>query len=67
MLIGDSVTYKGRTHVVIGFTPVSVIPAQIQLRDPETGETFWIEWPPTMENVERAALRVVQDKEEDQR
>ena len=57
MLIGDSVTYQGRRYVVVGFTPISVIPSEIQLRDPETGDTFWVERPP--EPVERAALTIV--------
>jgi hypothetical protein len=30
MLIGDSVTYDGRTYVVVGFTPAGVKPAQIE-------------------------------------
>jgi len=66
VLIGDSVTYNGRTYVVVGFTPMTVTPAEIQLRDPETGKTFWVVWPAIMESGERAALRVVQDKEEGQ-
>lgn len=57
MQIGDSVTYKGRRHVVVGFTPMSVTPAEIQLRDPHTGTTFWVEWPP--KPLERAALKIV--------
>jgi hypothetical protein len=57
MLIGDSVTYKGRRHVVVGFTPMSVRPFEVQLRDPATGRTVWVEWPPA-ESVERAALRI---------
>src|SRR2546428_587429 len=39
MLIGDSVTYDGRTHLVVGFTPTSVRPAQVELSDPSTGAT----------------------------
>ena len=58
MLIGESVTYKGRRHLVVGFTPMSVRPYEIQLLDPVTNETAWVEWPPP-EGVERAALRVV--------
>jgi hypothetical protein len=38
MLIGDSVTYQGRRYVVVGFTPMSVIPSEVQLRDPQTGK-----------------------------
>jgi hypothetical protein len=61
MLIGDSVIYDGRPHVVVGFTPTSVIPAQIELRDPSSGATFWVD----RDNVsdpdalERAALRLL--------
>jgi hypothetical protein len=55
MLIGDSVTYQGRRYVVVGFTPMSVIPSEIQIRDPQTGKTFWVERPP----IERAALTIV--------
>ena len=42
MLIGDSVTYDGWTCVVVGFTPASVRPAQVELSDPRTGMTFWV-------------------------
>jgi hypothetical protein len=65
VLIGDSVAYNGRTYVVVGFTPMSVTPAEVQLRDPGTGRLFWVNWPPVMEGVERAALRLVQDKHDD--
>jgi hypothetical protein len=61
MLIGDPITYKGRRHVVVGFTPVSVRPFQIQLVDPATNQTEWVEWPLT-DDVERAALRVVPEE-----
>ena len=61
MLIGDSVTYDGRTHVVVGFTPTSVKPAQVQLSDPMTGTTFWVDLPldRELEAPGRAALRLV--------
>jgi hypothetical protein len=64
MLIGDSVTYEGRRHVVVGFTPMSVRPAQIELRDPRTGETFWVDRTRITESdiAERAASRVVPHK-----
>lgn len=62
MRIGDSVTYDGRTYVVVGFTPMSVTPAEVQLCDPETGSRFWVAWPPAVERVERAALRLVEDE-----
>jgi hypothetical protein len=60
--IGDSVTYHGRTYVIVGFTPMSVTPAEVQLRDAETGRPFWVVWPPVMESVERAALRLVENE-----
>ena len=61
MLIGDTVTYDGRTHVVVGFTPTSVTPAQVELRDPETGATFWVDLQLEQERgaPQRAALRLV--------
>jgi hypothetical protein len=61
MLIGDTVTYDGRTHVVIGFTPTSVKPAQVELSDPKTGNTFWIDLEQDAElgAPQRAALRLV--------
>ena len=43
MLIGDTVIHDGRTHVVVGFTPASVRPAQVELSDPTTGMTFWVD------------------------
>jgi hypothetical protein len=61
MLIGDSVIHDGRAHVVVGFTPTSVRPAQIELSDPRTGMTFWVDLSLVRaENApEKAALRVV--------
>jgi hypothetical protein len=56
MLIGDFVTYQGRRYVVVGVTPMSVKPFSIELSDPKTRETFWVEWPP--DAIERAALRL---------
>jgi hypothetical protein len=44
---------------------MSVIPAEVQLRDPETGTVFWTAWPPGRESVERAALRLVEDEPEE--
>ena len=46
MLIGDSVIHDGHTYVIVGFTPASVAPAEIQLTEPETGMTFWLETEP---------------------
>ena len=62
MRIGEEVTYNGRRYAVVGFTPISVMPFSIELLEPETGKSFWIEWPPT-QGVERAALRIVADNE----
>jgi hypothetical protein len=60
MLIGDSVTYRGRRYVVVGVTPTSVTPFQVELENADTGETEWVVWPP-LEDVERVALRVADD------
>jgi hypothetical protein len=61
MLIGDSATYEGRAHVVVGFTPVSVTPALIELRDLETGALAWVDRRLVREDAapERAAVRLV--------
>ena len=61
MLIGDSVTYDGRTYVVVGFTPTSVKPAQVQLSDPETRGSVWVEMRLVrqLDAPERAALRLI--------
>ena len=61
MLIGDSVTYDGRTYVVVGFTPASVKPAQIELSDPQTGTSFWVDLQldRELEAPQRAALLLV--------
>jgi hypothetical protein len=60
MLIGDTVTHHGRTYNVVGFTPTSVRPAQVQLSDPATGANVWVDLPLQAEDtVERAALRLV--------
>jgi hypothetical protein len=62
MLIGDTVTYDGRTHVVVGFTPTSVTPAQVELSDPQTRATFWVDLQQLDREVaapQRAALRLV--------
>jgi hypothetical protein len=62
MLIGDTVTYDGRTHVVVGFTPTSVKPAQVELSDPQTGTTFWVDLQQLdrrLDAPQRAALRLV--------
>jgi hypothetical protein len=61
MLIGDSVLFDGWTCVVVGFTPTSVRPAQVELSDPRTGSTFWVDLDQIeeLEAPERAALKIV--------
>jgi hypothetical protein len=61
MLIEDSVIYDGRTYLVVGFTPTSVTPAEVQLSDPQTGASFWIEMSLLRDlgAPERAALQIV--------
>jgi hypothetical protein len=44
--IGDFVMYEGRVHVLVGITPMSVTPFEMQLQDQATGRTFWTEGPP---------------------
>ena len=63
MQIGDQVTYNGRRYAVVGFTPVSVTPFRVGLSDPETGDSFWVDWPP--QPVERAALRLAPESAEE--
>jgi hypothetical protein len=43
MLIGDTVIYDGQAYTIVGFTPVSVTPAQLGLQPLGGDETFWIE------------------------
>jgi hypothetical protein len=62
MLVGDSIVYRGRRYVVNGVTPMSVTPFRVELRDPATGETAWVVWPPLAE-VERVASRRVENDE----
>jgi hypothetical protein len=61
MLLGDFVSYQGRRYVVVGVTPMSVRPFSIELSDPETNRTFWVDWPP--KPVERAALRLAEEQD----
>ena len=59
MRIGEEVSWNGRRYAVVGFTPFSVTPFRIELFDPETAETFWLEWPPeSAPAVERASLHL---------
>ncbi len=41
--IGDDVICGGRRHRAIGFTPMSVVPLQIELEDVVTGERARVE------------------------
>ncbi|MBA3735492.1 MAG: hypothetical protein H0W90_09915 [Actinobacteria bacterium] len=61
MLIGDSVTYDGRVYVIVGFTPTSVVPAQVGLSNPDNATTVWVESRLIQElgAPQRAALRVI--------
>jgi hypothetical protein len=61
MLIGDPVVFDGQTYHVVGFTPASVKPGQVQLSDPETGATIWIDLRllRAEDRPERAALRLL--------
>jgi hypothetical protein len=43
MLLGDTVIYRGRGYTVVGFTAMSVVPAQIQLRPRSGGESLWVD------------------------
>ena len=59
MMIGDSVTYDGRTYRVVGVTPTSVRPAQAQLSLPGSDAAIWVDLRllRVQEAPERAALR----------
>ena len=59
MALGDFVTYQERRLVIVAVTPMSVRPFRVELNDPETNRTRWVEWPPSL--VEGAALRLVED------
>jgi hypothetical protein len=60
MQIGDSVTYRGRRYVVVGFTPFSVRPFKVELEDPGSKQRLWTEWP--AEPAERASLRLAREE-----
>ena len=64
MVLGDFVAYQGRRHVVVAVTPMSVTPFRVELSDPETNRTRWVEWPPRP--AKRAALRLVAEGEASQ-
>jgi len=60
MFIGDTVIYDGQAHTVVGFTPMSVTPAESELRPLGGGESLWIDRQLVKEPLapERAALRL---------
>jgi hypothetical protein len=41
--IGDKVVYDGRACVIVGFTPMSVVPPRIELELQETRERMWVD------------------------
>jgi hypothetical protein len=41
-----------------------VTPFRVGLLDPESGDSFWVDWPP-QEPVERAALRLAPEPNEE--
>jgi hypothetical protein len=43
MLLGDTVIYRGQAYTVVGFTPMSVAPAQIRLQARSGAESFWVD------------------------
>jgi hypothetical protein len=60
MLIGDQVIYQGKAYILVGFTPMSVSPAEVQLCPIGGGEPFWVEWQDLWPPIapERAAFHV---------
>jgi hypothetical protein len=64
MLIGDTVIDDGQ-DTVVGFTPMSVTPAKVQLQPLEGGERFWIDQQLLGEPVApgRAVLRLSPERE----
>ena len=41
--IGDNVIFDGRSYVVIGVTPMSVVPPRVELAVPETSVRLWVD------------------------
>jgi hypothetical protein len=60
---GEEVTFNGRRYVVLGFTPLAVIPFRVELVDADTNESFWIEWPP--KPADHATLRAVSTSDDE--
>jgi hypothetical protein len=60
VLIGDTLVYDGQAYAVVGFTPVSVTPAEVELQPLEGGASFWIDRKLLVEPLapERVALRL---------
>jgi hypothetical protein len=67
VVIGDTVTYAGQAYIVVGFTPMAVTPAQVELRPGRGGESFWVDRVLVTELLapERAALRRLPRKRHD--
>jgi len=43
MDIGDTVIYRGEAYTVVGMTPMSVVPEEVELRPRRGGENLWVE------------------------
>ena len=67
MVIGDTVIYDGRRWTIVGFTPVSVTPAQIELESPVDGTRRWVDRATLAGGgpAERAALRLLRGRKGD--
>lgn len=43
LCVGDTVVYDGRSYRVVGFTPMSVVPARVEIEDFEAEERLTVE------------------------
>ena len=41
--VGDTVFYDGRSYGIVGFTPMSVVPARVEIEEFETQERRTVE------------------------
>jgi hypothetical protein len=62
--IGTRVRYRGRLHIVVGFTPMGVTPRLLDLEDVQSGRIRQVK--PTdpdleLEPIERAEMREVDE------
>jgi hypothetical protein len=62
--IGTRVRYRGRLHIVVGFTPMGVKPRLLELEDVQSGRTRQVK--PSdpdldVEPIERAEMRDVDE------